>query len=92
MIGWLENIKSQSVSLIKTDKIISKMTVKMRDRNKHINYIEAAICAIIVDNFKHCGVDPKNITIVTPFLAQSDLLKEHLIPYGGPKVMTIDKA
>lgn len=48
---------------------------------------------MIIDNFKHCGVDVKNaITIITPFLDQQMLLKNHLGQYGVSKVLKIDKS
>ena len=68
MLNWLEQIKKRDVSFLKTDKIILNLKLKERQKVKYKNYIEAAICAMIIDNFKHCGVDSKTITIITPFL------------------------
>ena len=59
---------------------------------KNRNYIEAAICAMVIDNFKHCGVKPDTITVITPFLDQCNLLEKHLASYGIKQVLTIDKA
>jgi superfamily I DNA and/or RNA helicase len=70
MLTWLEEIKKRSVTFLKTDKVILSLKLKERQRFKYKNFIEAAICAMIVDNFKHCGVDASNITIITPFLDQ----------------------
>ena len=56
---------------------------------KYRNYIEAAICSMIIDNFRGCGVDLSTITVICPFLEQANMLGEHLKPV---KVLTIDKA
>ena len=92
MLTWLEEIKKQSVTFLKTDKIILNLKLKERQANKYKNFIEAAACAMIIDNFKHCGVDSKSITIITPFLDQCNLLKTHLGRYNLNQIMTIDKA
>ena len=70
------------------------MNLKLRERMncKYKNYVEAALCAMIVDNFKHCGVDATTISVITPFLDQQLLLRDHLKPYGIKHVLTIDKA
>ena len=68
MLTWLEEIKKRSVTFLKTDKVILSLKLKERQRFKYKNFIEAAICAMIIDNFKHCGVPGNNITIITPFL------------------------
>lgn len=70
MLTWLEEIKKRQVTFLKTDKVILSLKLKERQRFKYKNFIEAAICAMIIDNFKHCGVDSNSITIITPFLDQ----------------------
>jgi superfamily I DNA and/or RNA helicase len=37
-------------------------------RSKYKNFIEAALCAMIIDNFKKCGIDPSAFSVITPFL------------------------
>ena len=68
MLTWLEEIKKRSVTFLKTDKVIMSLKMKERQRYRYKNFIEAAICAMIVDNFKHCGVDASSFTIITPYL------------------------
>jgi superfamily I DNA and/or RNA helicase len=68
MLTWLEEIKKRSVTFLKTDKVILNLKLKERQRFKYKNFIEAALCAMIIDNFKHCGVDPGGITVISPFL------------------------
>ena len=70
MLSWLEEIKKRSVVFLKTDRVICNLKLKERQRYRYKNFIEAALCAMIIDNFKHCGVDAKDITIITPFLDQ----------------------
>jgi len=70
MLTWLEEIKKRSVTFLRTDKVILSLKLKERQRFKYKNFIEAAICAMIIDNFKHCGVEASKITIITPFLDQ----------------------
>ena len=74
MLTWLEDTKKQSVTFLKTDKIILSLKPFELARIKYRNFIEAAVCSMIIDNFKHCGVDPSQITIITPFLDQQILL------------------
>ena len=62
-----------------------------RQASKHKNFIEAAVCAKIIDNFVQSGIDASRITVITPFTEQQYLLKSHLSDYGV-KVLTIDKA
>ncbi len=92
MLTWLEEIKKRSVTFLRTDKVILQLKLKERQRFKYKNFIEAAICAMIIDNFKHCGVEASSITIITPFLDQQLLLKNHLSQYGVKQVLTIDKS
>mmetsp|Transcript_28088 Transcript_28088/g.20336 ORF Transcript_28088/g.20336 Transcript_28088/m.20336 type:complete len:154 (-) Transcript_28088:418-879(-) len=68
MLTWLEEIKKRSVTFLKTDKVILNLQLKHRQRFKYKNFIEAAICAMVIDNFNHCGVPSDSITIITPFL------------------------
>lgn len=70
MLSWLEDIKKRSVIFIKTDKVIMNLKLKERQRFKYKNFVEAALCAMIIDNFKHCGVNSKSITVITPFVDQ----------------------
>jgi len=70
MLTWLEEIKKRSVIFLKTDRVITSLKIKERQRYRYKNFIEAALCAMIIDNFKHCGVDSNSITIITPFLDQ----------------------
>lgn len=70
MLTWLEEIKKRSVTFLKTDKVILQLKLKERQRYKYKNFLEAAVCAMIIDNFKHCGVGASNFTIITPFLDQ----------------------
>ena len=91
MLTWMEGIKTRSVTFLKCDKVILNMELKERQRFRYKNFIEAALCAIIIDNLKQCEVDPKSITVITPFLDQSILLNEHLKPLGIRQVLTIDK-
>ena len=46
---------------------------------------------MIIDNLRHSQVDPRSITVITPFLDQQILLAQHLKPYGIRQVLTIDK-
>ena len=89
MLTWLETIKTQSVSFLKTDPIILSLKQFELSKTKYRNYIEAAICSMIIDNFRGCGVDPGTITVICPFLEQANMLGEHVKPV---KVLTIDKA
>lgn len=68
MLTWLEGIKTRSTTFLKCDKVIMNLNLKERQRFKYKNYIEAALCAMIIDNFKQCGVSPKSISVITPFL------------------------
>lgn len=70
MLTWLEEVKKRSVTFLKTDKVIFSMKLKERQRFKYKNFIEAAIIGMMVDNFKHCGVEADKITIISPFLEQ----------------------
>jgi superfamily I DNA and/or RNA helicase len=70
MLTWLEGIKKQSVTFLKTDRVIFSIKEFERKKYKYKNFIEAAICAMIIDNLNHCGVDSNSITIITPFLDQ----------------------
>jgi superfamily I DNA and/or RNA helicase len=92
MLEWLEDIKEMKVSFINTDKVISDIKSADRLRLKYKNFIEAAIAAMIIDNFKHCGVEGSQITVITPFLEQQILLENHLKNYKVSSVLTIDKA
>ena len=91
MLTWLEGIKTRSVTFLKCDKVICNLDLKERQRFKYKNYVEAALCAMIIQNLSQCKVDPKSITVITPFLDQQLLLNEHLKPYGIKPVLTIDK-
>lgn len=68
MLTWLEEIKKNTVTFLKTDKVILQLKIKDRQKFKYKNFLEAAICAMIIDNFKHCGVEASSFTIITPFL------------------------
>jgi len=70
MLTWLEEIKKRSVTFLKTDKVITSLKLKERQASRYKNFIEAALCAMIIDNFKHCGVPARSFTIITPFLDQ----------------------
>lgn len=70
MLTWLEQIKRQSVTFLNTDKVILKIPLQQRQKFKYKNYVEAATIAMIIDNFKHCGIPSKSFTIITPFLDQ----------------------
>lgn len=70
MLEWLEDIKEMKVSFVNTDKVMNGIKSKDRLRLKYRNFIEAAVAAMIIDNFKHCGVEGKQITVITPFLEQ----------------------
>ena len=59
MLEWLEDIKEMKVSFVNTDKVINGIKSKDRLRLKYRNFIEAAVAAMIIDNFKHCGVEGK---------------------------------
>lgn len=50
MLTWLEGIKSRSVTFLKCDKVILNLPLKERMRFKYKNFIEAALCAMIIDN------------------------------------------
>lgn len=92
MLTWLEGIKTRSVTFLKCDKVILSLPLKERQKCRYKNYIEAALCAMIVDNLRHCQVDPRTITVITPFLDQQILINDHLKYYGGVRqVLTIDK-
>ena len=56
MLTWLEEIKKRSVTFLKTDKVILQLKLKELQWYKYKNFLEAAIYAMIIDNFKHCGV------------------------------------
>lgn len=56
MLVWLEEIKRHSVTFLKTDKLVMRLKESDRRNNKYQNFIEAALCAMIIDNFKHCGL------------------------------------
>lgn len=74
MLTWMEEIKKKSVTFLKTDNVILNLSHSERRKNKNRNYIEAAVCSMIVDNFNHCGVKPDTITVITPYLDQQNLL------------------
>ena len=92
MLTWLEEIKKNSVTFLKTDKVIMNIKLFERKRYPYKNFIEAALCAMIIDNFKHCGIEASSFTIITPFLDQQLLLQEHLKAYDVKQILTIDKA
>lgn len=92
MLTWLEEIKKRSVTFLKTDKVMLNLKMKERQRFKYKNFIEAAVVAMMVDNFRHCGVNSKSITIITPFLDQAVMLKSHLAMYNVSNVLTIDRS
>jgi superfamily I DNA and/or RNA helicase len=48
--------------------------VKERQEMNNKNFIEAAVCAAIVDHFMECGVPADFITVITPFVEQEKLL------------------
>jgi len=56
MISWLEVVKKQSVTFLKMDKIVQSISGFERKQMAKKNYLEAAITALIVDHFIHCGV------------------------------------
>jgi hypothetical protein len=54
MLSWLEGIKSRSVTFLKCDKVVNTIPLKERQKLRYKNFVEAAVCAMIVDNLKHC--------------------------------------
>ena len=70
MLTWLESIKSRSVTFLKTDNVMKLIPLKERQKLRYKNHIEAAACAMIIENLRMCKIDPKQITVITPFLEQ----------------------
>jgi hypothetical protein len=69
MITWLEGLKLGSVTFVKTDNLIKTIPYKERAKLKNKNHIEAAMCAMIVDNFRQSGIDlRRQVSVITPFL------------------------
>lgn len=62
-----------------------------RQKYKHRNYVEAAICGIIADNLIQCGVEKEKLAVFTPFREQTQLLKEHLKQFGVTKVVSFER-
>ena len=52
MLTWLEGIKTGSVTFLKCDKLILNLDLKDRQKLRNKNYVEAALCASIIDNLK----------------------------------------
>ena len=44
------------------------LDLEERKRCQNRNFMEAAICAMIVENFVKCGVNGNQIAIITPFV------------------------
>ena len=89
-LSWIENLKKRSVTWIKTEKILDRLTLEERQSQKQKNYIEAAVCKRIIDNLSESCIDTARITVMTPFLDQASLLRTHLSQYGV-RVVTFDK-
>lgn len=86
---WLEVIKSRAVTFVSTDKLINRVKLDDRAKCKNKNYIEAALIMKLVRHLVECGVDSDAITVISPYLEQSNLITRHI---ENVKSLTIDKA